>query len=160
MALEFSTVGAKVKYCWETTSGTRPTASYTELPNVNTAPELNLSPELIDASDISDYITRYIAGRQDPGGDMEFTLNHTEAVITAWNALVADVDTKRAAGLQLWWEYVYPGATNSYFWAGYPLQLGTSGIEQNALSTIPAHVVLTDWKGWQTASTTPSPPST
>ena len=157
MALEISTVGAGVRYHWETTSGTRPTSDYTELADVNTAPELNLAPELINASNTRDYITRYIAGRQDPGGDMEFTLNHTDAAIEAWNALVAEVETKRAAGLQLWWEYEYPDSDYSYYWAGYPLQLGTNGIAQNELSTIPAHCVLTDWVGFDDKSTVTPP---
>lgn len=153
MALEITTVGAKVKYCWESTAGTRPTSGYTELTDVDTAPEQDLSIETIDVSNITDYITRYAPGRQDPGGDMAFTLNHTDAVISAWSALANDVETKRAEGLRLWFEYWFPGATKSYYWAGWPMALGSAGIEQNAKDTIPAHAVLADWDGWQDAST-------
>lgn len=155
MALEITSVGASVRYCWETTSGQRPTSGYTVLPDVNEAPEQDLAPATIDVSNITDKITRYVEGRQDPGGDQAFTLNHTDAVITAWNSLADQVEQKRSQGKQLWWEYVFPGATNSYYWAGYPMQLGTSGIAQNELDTIPAHVVLTDWDGWETKSTQP-----
>lgn len=153
MALEILSVGAKVKYCWETTAGTRPTSGYTELPDVNEAPEQDMGVDVIDVSNISDLVTRYAAGRQDPGGDQVFTLNHTDAVIAAWNALVAAVPTNYAAGKRLWFEYVFPNATNSYYWAGWPVQLGTSGIAQNELDTIPAHAVFADYEGWDAAST-------
>lgn len=153
MALEITTVGAKVVYAWETTSGTRPTTGYVELPDVNEAPEFDLSLETIDASNITDTITRYVPGRQDPGGDAAYTLNHTDAVVSAWASLVTTAATKYAAGLRLWWAYVYPDAADSYFWCGRPLALGSSGISQNALSTIPAHCAVNDIHGWDTKPT-------
>lgn len=151
--LEIATVGAKVKYAFESTSGQRPTSGYTVLPDVNQAPAQELGLETIDVSNITDKITRYTEGRQDPGGDMEFTLNHTDAVIDIWNALATEAETKFAQGKQLWFEYSYAGSNKSYYWAGKPKALGTSGIEQNSASTIPAHVVLTDWAGWASKST-------
>ena len=84
MALEITTVGAQVKYAIETTAGTRPTSGYTVLPNVSSAPEMSMDVDALDASDITDEITRYAKGRQDPGSDAEFTLNHTEAVIRSF----------------------------------------------------------------------------
>lgn len=153
MALEITTVGAKVVYAWETTSGTRPTTGYVQLPDVNEAPEFDLSLETIDASNITDTITRYVPGRQDPGGDAAYTLNHTDAVITAWKGLVTTAATKYASGLRLWWAYVYPDAADSYFWCGRPLALGSSGVSQNALSTIPAHCAVNEIHGWDTKPT-------
>lgn len=153
MALEIITVGAKVKYAFETEAGVRPTTGYTELPDVNSAPEQDLSLETIDVSNITDKITRYAEGRQDPGGDQVFTLNHTDAVITAWNTLAETAETNYAQGKRLWFEYAYPNAQKSYYWAGKPKALGSSGIQQNAASTLQAHAVLVDWDGWQTAST-------
>lgn len=151
--LEISTVGASVKYAFEATSGTRPTSGYTELPDVNEAPEFDLAPETIDASNITDLITRYIPGRQDPGGDVAFTLNHTDAVIDAWDTLVTTDATNRAAGKRLWFEYVFPGAADSFYFAGQPVALGSSGISQNSLSKIPAHVIVSAVEGWAAAST-------
>lgn len=150
MALEITTVGAKVFYAFEETSGTRPVAAsaYTELPDVNEAPEFDLSLETIDASNITDKITRYVPGRQDPGGDAAYTLNHTNAVIDAWATLVSTAETNYALGKRLWWAYVYPGADDAFYWAGQPLPLGSSGISQNALSTIPAHCAVNEIHGW------------
>lgn len=153
MALEISSVGAKVMYCWETTAGTRPTSGYTQLPDVNEAPEQDLSVETIDVSNITDRITRYAPGRQDPGGDMVFTLNHTDAVIDVWDGLVSSASTMIPQGKRLWFQYQFPEASKAYFWAGRPMKLGTSGIAQNELDTIPAHAVLLDWEGWASKST-------
>lgn len=154
MALEITTVGATVKYCVETTAGTRPTTGYTEIPDVNEAPDFPMDVEVLDASNTSDTITRYIAGRQDPGGDKEFTLNHTEAVITAWDTLVTAASAAYATGKQTWFEYVYPESTKSFFFTAIPLVLGNGGIAQNEVDTIPAHVICTGIGGWEAKSTT------
>lgn len=154
MALEISTVGATVKYAIEATAGTRPTSGYTEIPDVNEAPDFPMDVEVLDASNVTDLITRYIAGRQDPGGDKEFTLNHTENVITVWEAMVTASETAYAEGKQTWFEYVYPDATKSFFFSAIPLKLGNGGIAQNEVDTIPAHVICTGIGGWATKSTT------
>lgn len=154
MALEITSVGAKVYYAIESTaSTTHPVSGWTELIDVNSAPEQDLSVETIDVSNITDTVTRYAPGRQDPGADQVYQLNHTDAVISAWSGMVASAEAAATSGLKLWFQYWFPNATNSYYWAGTPLKLGTSGIEQNELDLIPAHVVLTAWEGWASAST-------
>lgn len=140
-AIEITTVGAKVQYCVESVAGTKPTTGYTELVGVASAPAFDMTPETIDVSDLSDYFTQYVPGRQDPGGDAQFTLNHSEAAIDAWEALVTAAETGLASGLRCWFEYVYPGATRSYFFCARPVALGNGGMEQNAADTIPAHVI-------------------
>ena len=139
--VEIATVGAKVLYCIESVAGTKPTTGYQELVGISSAPGFDMTPETIDVSDISDYFTQYVNGRQDPGGDAQFTLNHSEAAIDAWEAMVSAATTALADGRRCWFEYQYPGATRSYFWSGRPITLGNGGIEQNTASTIPAHVI-------------------
>lgn len=151
--LEITSLGATVRYAFESSAGVRPTTGYIVLPDVNQAPEQDLSIATIDVSNIRDYVTRYAPGRQDPGGDQAFTLNHTDAVIDRWDALAVEAASKKAQNKRLWFEYRFPGANKAYYWAGEPQKLGTSGISQNELDTIPAHVVLVDWAGWQSAST-------
>lgn len=153
MALEISTVNAKVKYCIETTAGTRPTTGYTVIPNVQTAPEIALTTETLDASDITDKIKRYIPGQQDPGGEKTFTCNHTDAFITAWDAMVTAWETAYASGKQLWIEYAFDNGAKSFYWSGIPQQLGTNEVGINAVHTIPATIVCTDVAGWAVAST-------
>ena len=153
MALEITTVGAKVCFCIETTAGSRPNSAYTELKDVNEAPEFDLSLETIDASNITDTITRYVPGRQDPGGDAAFTMNHTNAMITQWNGLVSSANTSYAANKKCWFAYVFPDASDAFYWAGRPRALGSSGIQQNSLSTIPAHCAVNEIHGWATKPT-------
>ena len=159
---EIITVGARVKYCFEASgsAGVRPTSGYVTLPNVTEAPEIALSLETIDVSDIQDKITRYVPGRQDPGGEKTFTLNHTDEAITTWNTLVALADTKKDSGLRLWWEFRYPNAANSFFFCGTPKQIGNSGITGNSASTLSASVVFEELGGWQPHSTEITPSAT
>ena len=150
--IEITTVGAKVQYCVETVAGTKPTTGYTELVGVASAPAFDMTPETIDVSDLSDYFTQYVPGRQDPGGDAQFTLNHSEAAIDAWETMCTAANTGLASGLRTWFEYVYPGATRSYFFCARPLALGNGGMEQNAADTIPAHVIPNGEFEWATKS--------
>ena len=167
MALEITTVGATVKYCIETTAGTRPTTGYTEIPDVNEAPDFPMDVEVLDASNTTDTITYAsedenvvtvdengnLTAVGNPGGDKEFTLNHTENVITVWNTLVSSASTAYAEGKQTWFEYVYPESTKSFFFTAIPLALGNGGIAQNEVDTIPAHVICTGIGGWEAKST-------
>ena len=157
---EIITVGARVKYAFESTAGTRPTSGYVTLPNVTEAPEVNMSLETIDVSDIQDKVSRYVPGRQDPGGEKTFTLNHTDAAIADWNTLVALADTYKDSGKRLWWEYRYPNATNSFFWCGTPKEIGNSGIQGNSASTISASAVFEERGGWLAHSTEITPSAT
>ena len=150
---EIITVGARVKYAFESTAGTRPTSGYVTLANVTEAPEISLSLETIDVSDIQDKVTRYVPGRQDPGGEKQFTMNHTDAAVAAWNTLVAQAETKKDSGLRLWWEYCYPNAQNSFYWCGTPKQIGNSGISGNSASTLSGSVVFEELEGWAAHST-------
>lgn len=153
--IEITTVGAKVLWATEVTAGQRPTTAFTELLGVSSAPAFDMTPETIDVSDLSDYFTQYVPGRQDPGGDAQFTLNHSEAAIDAWETMVTAAETALADGKRLWFEYKYadPSATRSYFFCARPVALGNGGMEQNAADTIPAHVIPNGEFGWYTAST-------
>lgn len=155
---EIITVNARVKYAFETSAGVRPVSGFVTLANVTEAPEIALSLETIDVSDLQDKITRYVPGRQDPGGEKQFTLNHTDAAINTWNTLVATAETKKASGLRCWWEYCYPNASNSFYWCGTPKQIGNSGIQGNSASTLTGSVVFEELGGWaaHSAQITPS----
>lgn len=147
MALDLITVGAKVIF--------RPQELHlTEhsnlmgfiLPDVNSAPEVDDEIEAIDVSNTEDTITRYKIGRKSPSGNSTFVLNHTDNVLELWkNALSVLTEN----GYKACWEYYYPEAQNSYFWAGEPARYqGSNGIEQNSLSTLPLSVATQNAYGW------------
>lgn len=150
--IEISSVGARVRVAFETTPGVRPTFGYCDVPKVQNAPEQDMGVDTIDASSISDYVKVYIDGQQDPGGDQQFNLIHSDETIDFWDKLASDAITKEAAGKRLWWEYWFPNTKKSYFYAGKPKSLGTSGININELDTIPAHVVFKQHEGWKAHS--------
>jgi len=155
MALEISSVGAAVKYAVEATAGTRPTTGYTAIPDITKAPDIAMSVESLDASNLSDLSKRYVPGQQDPGSDKTFTANHTEAFITAWEALVTAATAAIATGKATWFEYSFPSpATKSYFWSGMPMKIGTDALDMNSIHTISATAILSDIDDWQTKSTT------
>lgn len=157
MALEITTVGATVSYAVEATAGTRPVSGFVKIPDVNTAPEIALEVEQLDASNIEDTITRYCAGRQDPGTSKQFIINHTNTGLDAWlnasTGILKKASDGKAAGKLTWIQYSYPNATKSFFFAIDPLPLGNGGIEQNQVDTIPISFVVTKVEGWATAAT-------
>lgn len=63
-----STLGITLSYGVETVAGQKPT-TFTVLHRCNDIPEITLETETIDASALEDLQSRYIAGRQDTGGD-------------------------------------------------------------------------------------------
>ena len=56
MALEISTAGVSLKYCVETTAGTRPTASYTAITGIKETPDFNHEPSTLEVTDLSDTV--------------------------------------------------------------------------------------------------------
>ena len=155
MGLAITTVGAKVYWAAETTAGTRPTSAsgWTELVGVNEAPEISLDVEALDCSDISDKIQRNVDGRQSTPGNIEFTLNHRDEVITSWEALVTAYNTAASSGKAIWIEYWFENAAKSYYWTIIPKALGNSGIAPNNNNTIPAPAICASVEGWATAIT-------
>ena len=152
MGLAITTVGAKVYYAPEATAGTRPTTanSYVELVGVNEAPEISLDVEALDCSDISDLIERTVDGRQSNPGNITFTLNHRDEVITAWEALVTAYGTASSSGKAIWIEYWFPNAAKSFYFTIIPKALGNNGIQANQNNTIPAPAVCSKVEGWAT----------
>lgn len=162
MANEIITVGARLKYAFENANapGVRPTSGYVTLANVTDAPEVAMSLETIDVSNTQDKVSRYVPGRQDPGGEKQITMNHTDDGVELWNTLVALAETNKNSGLRLWWEYRYPNARNSFFFCGTPRKIGNSGFSGNSASTITGSVVFEEGGDWYPHSTEITPSAT
>ena len=159
---EIITVGARLKYAFEEAghAGERPTSGYVTLANVINAPEVAFSLETINVSNTQDKTDRYVPGRQDPGGEKQITMNHTDDGIAKWNTLVALADTYKDSGRRCWWEYRYPNAQYSFFFCGTPQKIGNSGIEGNSASTLTGSVVFEDGGDWLAHSTEITPSAT
>lgn len=153
MAQELSTAGVLLKYCVETTAGTRPTVNYTQIPSIKAIPDFNPEPESLEVTDLSDTEwRRYIAGLKDPGGALSFTANLTTAFKTAWETLVSAYTTGLATNKATWFEIMVPDFGSFYF-AGIPSNLGMTAMDVNAVLEIEAYVTPNKIHGWDTSST-------
>lgn len=154
MALEFSTAGTIVRYCVETSAGTRPTTGYTVIPNIKSTPEFNPEPSNLEVTDLSDTEwKRYIPGLKDPGGALSYTANNTTAFQAAWDTFVNAAETAKASGLNTWIEEYNPAMEDSFYYAGMPSPLGKAGAEVDAVSEIVGYIVPNVIAGWAEAST-------
>lgn len=153
MALELSTAGVSLKYCVETTAGTRPTASYTAVPNIKETPDFNPEPSTLEVTDLSDTVwKRYIAGLKDPGGALSFTANLTSAFKTAWETLVSAYETGISSSKATWFEINVP-TVGSFYFAGIPSELGINGMSVDAVAEVSVYITPNKIHGWDTAST-------
>ena len=153
MAQELSTAGVLLKYAVEATAGTRPATGYTQVPCIKAIPDFNPEPESLEVTDLSDTTwRRYIPGLRDPGGALAFTANLTTQFKTAWETLITAFEAANADGKATWFEIMVPNFGSFYF-AGYPTELGMTAMDVNAVLEIEAYVTPNQIEGWGTSST-------
>ena len=153
MALEFNTIGVKLKYCVETTAGTRPTSGYTNIPDVKEIPEIQMNPSQLEVTNLVDQYKRYIPGVQDPGSDFNATANMTSALKTLWASLCTAAQSAWNSGNATWFEVAIPNFDSFYF-AGLPVELGMSAQGVDAVEEAALHIIPNQIAGWATASGT------
>ena len=153
MALEFNTIGVKLKYCVETTSGTRPTTGYTQIPDIKSTPSIDINPNKLEVTNLEDEYRRYIDGVKDVGDSFDFTANLTADLKTKWAALVSAAKSGAASSLKTWFEICIPNF-DSFFFAGIPTELGVNELGVDAVIESTLHVVPNEIAGWATASST------
>ncbi len=153
MALEFSSAGVQVRYCVETTSGSRPTSGYKVIPNIKSSPDFNAEPAQLDVTDFSDTVwKRAIPGLRDVGGALAFTANMTSSFKTTWNSLVSAAAAGKASNMSTWFEVAIPNFDSFYF-AGMPIELGIKGMDVDSVVESDGYVVPNKIVGWATSST-------
>ncbi len=153
-----STLGVKFGYAVETTKNTKPSSGFIWLERCNAIDGITLETAQIDASALEDYISRYVAGRQDSGGTWNVTFNTTqevvgqlEAMITAYNT-GQSTSTESGGPLNTWFEVWSPNNNKAFFVVAQPPQkLPMPSFEQNALQTIQLGFSITEYKGQDTA---------
>ena len=148
-----STLGVKFGYGVETSAGNKP-AAFIQLERCNSISGISLNAEQIDASALEDYVSRYVAGRQDTGGTWSVTFNSTPEVITQLETMISAYNTGKAAtpSLRTWFEVWAPGQTKGFFVVAQPPQkLPMPEFGQNALQTIEITFTIEEYKGQDTA---------
>lgn len=153
MALEFSSAGVQVRYCTETTSGTRPTTGYRVIPSIKSSPDFNAEPSQLDVTDFSDTVwKRSIAGLRDVGGAIAFTANMTASFKSAWDSLVSAYSSAISASKSVWFEVAIPNFDSFYF-SGQPIELGVKGMDVDSVVEADGYVVPNKIFGWGASST-------
>ena len=155
MALAVAVANMAVKWCAETTAGTRPTASYTTIPGVKSIPEFGGDPNTLDATTLANekYKT-YIMGLQDPGGSIGLTINDSDEFRTAWAALMTAY-AALTGGKKIWFEFVYPPASgiDSFYFTADPVDISFGGADVDEVLENTAYIVPNGEPTWAAAST-------
>ena len=151
MALEFNTIGVNLKYCVETSAGSRPTSGYTQIPNIKATPSIDINPAKIQVTDLEDEYHRYVDGVKDVGESFDFTANFTSDLKAKWASLVTAAQAAWASQKSTWFEICIPNA-DSFFFAGIPGELGVNEMAVDSVIESTLHIVPNQIAGWATAS--------
>ena len=152
MALEFNSIGVKIKYCVETTAGSRPTSNYTKIPDVKTIPGFDFAPSQLDVTNLEYQYRRFIPGVIDAGNDIAITCNLTADLKSKWATLVSAANSAWASGKSTWFEVAIPNFDSFYF-AGVPQNQGMPEAGVDAVMETNLHIIPNQIHGWASAST-------
>ena len=156
MAIDLTTAGVHLKYAVEATVGAgRPSSGYTDIPGVKSTPSLNPAPEALDATTLNEeeYVV-YVQGLKDLGGALEFNFNLTEAFLEAWETVVSQYATAKAASKDMYFEIMIPGLSKSVYFTGIPADAGLPAMEVNSVLETTAYITPTGEPTWAAKSTT------
>ena len=152
MAFELSTVGAKLAYCVATTANTKPTTGYTVLDDITEAPEIELSAESIEVTNLGDTAKRYIPGLR-PRLEKSFCgkQHKTRSALLGKNFVRRE--TAYADGKETYIAYIVDGDDEAYFFTGMPLGLGHGGLSKGAALTCSPRIMLSSAVGYEAVPT-------
>ena len=151
MALEFSTIGVKVKWASETSAGSRPTSGYVEIPDIKSIPDISMTPNQIDVTNLQDKVRRFVPGVQDAGNNLQMTANYTRNLVSVWASMVSVAEAAWASGFATWFEIAIPNA-DSFYIAGMPVALGMNSMAVDAVIEANLSIVPNQIAGWATSS--------
>lgn len=144
MAIDLSTAGIHLKYAVEETKGTRPTTTYIDLPGVKTIPNMNPSPDTLETTDLNELEWKtYIQGLKDLGGNLEFTFNLNQEIVTIWETLVEAYATAAASDKNVWFLIDIPGLTEGFYFPGQPAEMGIPEAAVNSVLEITNYITPT-----------------
>lgn len=154
MGIALSTAGVTIGYAPEETAGSRPTAGYTNIPDVKEIPEMNPEPETLETTTLAEteYKT-YIEGLKDLGGALSFLANYTTDLEAKWATLVEAYNTAKAAGKSIWFEVKHPGLEKSVFFTGQPSAMGLPAMSVNSVLETNLYITPTNAPIWENKTT-------
>ena len=154
MGIAILSAGMRVKYCVETTSGTRPSAGFAALPDIIEIPDLNPAPATHQTTTLDALkMHTYIAGLQDVGGALTFNANDTIELHAAWDAMYAAYETGKASDKDLWIEITFPDGRDSFYFTAIPTKYGFGGAQVDSPVTTSVYLTPTNEPDFYTPST-------
>lgn len=146
--MKMSTLGVTFGYGIETTAGTKPT-TFTQLPQCESIGGISLETEQIDVSSLEDFVTQYVAGRQDTGGTWEVTFHMDPDVsIPAIQTLYESSLEARETGKATWFQVNFPDMTDAFFViAETGREIPLPEIAGNEAAILSITLVITEYKG-------------
>lgn len=142
-AIDLSTAGIRIGVAYESTSGTRPTTGYTNIPGPKSIPSMDDAPSLLDATSLNatKYHT-YIQGLRDlGGGDIAITFNYTQAFCDTWDSMYETNESNKALGKRAWITFYIPGVSDAFFMPVDIVERGNPGAEVDSVLETTAHFV-------------------
>lgn len=149
--MKMSTLGVTFGYGVETTAGTKPT-KFTQLPQCESIGGISLETEQIDVSSLEDYVTQYVAGRQDTGGTWEVTF-HMDPDVSVPNiqTLYEAAATAKTSGLGVWFQVMFPDMDDAFFVvAETGREIPLPEIAGNEAAIMSITLIISDYKGLDT----------
>lgn len=145
-----STLGITFSYGVETTAGSKPTA-FTKLERCSEISGIALETEQIDVSTLEDFVSKYVAGRQDTGGTWEVTFNMTDETIAQLTAMMEAAATAFSGGKQTWFQISHPNLAKAFFVVAQPgSAIPLPDFAQNEALTAAISLVIGEYKGLDT----------
>lgn len=149
--IALSTAGVKLWYAVEETAETRPTANYTQIPDIKEIPDFNPEPEALEATDLEETEYKfYVAGLKDVGGALGFTANFTDKLQTEWGGIVEAYNTATASGKRMWFQISHPKLPQAVFFPGEPAAMGLPSMGVNSVLETTVYITPSGAPQWET----------
>lgn len=141
--IRLSTLGIKVSYAIESVSGQRPVNGYTHLTMLKEVPSLNVAPNTIDATVLSDaeYVV-YVQGLKDLGGALEFSANFTEEFYNQWTGAYEAYLLAKKESRRMWLAIDIPDFSQAFFYPIEPAKYDFGGATVNSVLESPIHLTI------------------
>lgn len=153
MGIALSTAGVTIGYAVESTTGTKPTTGYINIPDIKEVPEMNPEPETLESTTLAETeFKTYIEGLKDLGGALSFLANYTTELESVWEELVTEYKTAKAAGKSVWFQVKHPGLTKAVYFTGQPSAMGLPAMSVNSILETNLYITPTNAPTWATKS--------
>ena len=162
MAGEISSAGITIKYCAETTAGTRPTTGYAEKTSsatlkiaeyVTGISGLGADYDQYDVTPLAEQVRhRFIKGLMNNDGNLTLNANINPTSRADWSAIVTEY-AALTGGKSMWWEFTLPGDTKSVFFRGEPCEVNFPDVEAASAVQGSLQIIENEYAGWQNKST-------